>query len=176
MEKFQSIFQEFFIECEAKTIDIKQKVDATVKEVSELILCYGEDESTKPPDFFAMFYNFAKEFSNCYKNIILSEKVKKEQEEKKKLATEQNKNQQLKKSSTIMNNNKQVQQKKNIFQRQHTINQVNEKNLGNSERRPPRGHQRSPSQKNELRRKELELNMQQDESKHKHLKEGQHSF
>jgi hypothetical protein len=26
-----------------------------------------------------MFYNFAREFSNCYKNVLLSEKVKQDQ-------------------------------------------------------------------------------------------------
>ena len=42
----------------------------------ELIILFGEDESTKSTDFFAMFYNFAKDFSLSYKNILLNEKVK----------------------------------------------------------------------------------------------------
>lgn len=40
------------------------------------MLLFGEDEKTKPAEFFEMFYTFAKEFSNCYKNMLLSEKVK----------------------------------------------------------------------------------------------------
>ena len=41
-----------------------------------MIVLFGEDENTKSTEFFNMFYNFAKEFSNCYKNVLLSEKVK----------------------------------------------------------------------------------------------------
>jgi hypothetical protein len=58
----------------------------TIKDTSELIILFGEDDSVKSTEFFAMFYNFAREFSNAYKNILLGEKVKQEQEEKKRLA------------------------------------------------------------------------------------------
>lgn len=41
-----------------------------------MIILFGEDQATKPTDFFEMFYNFARDFSSCYKNVLLSEKVK----------------------------------------------------------------------------------------------------
>ena len=53
-------------------------MDQTEKDIIDLLALFGEDESTKPPEFFEMFFTFAKEFSNCYKNMLLSEKVKEE--------------------------------------------------------------------------------------------------
>jgi len=40
------------------------------KDVSELIILFGEDESCQPSDFFEMFYTFAREFSTCNENIM----------------------------------------------------------------------------------------------------------
>ncbi len=56
----------------------------TIKESNELVVLFGEDKATKPAEFFEMFHNFAREFSNCYKNIMITEKVKLEEEKKQK--------------------------------------------------------------------------------------------
>ena len=58
--------------------EMDEKVEKAVTDISDLIKLFGEDDSVKAPQFFSMFYNFAKEFSNCYNNIKLSEKVKEE--------------------------------------------------------------------------------------------------
>lgn len=60
------------------TIEIGKKVADLTKEVGDLIILFGEDESTKSTEFFQMFYNFAREFNIGYKNILLGEKVKQE--------------------------------------------------------------------------------------------------
>ena len=41
-----------------------------------MIILFGEDEGLKSTEFFEMFFNFARDFCNCYKNLLLSEKVK----------------------------------------------------------------------------------------------------
>eukprot|EP00347_Sterkiella_histriomuscorum_P017360 403349681 len=82
-QKFYSIFTSFLKEAEARFLEVSEQVTTIQKDIGELIILFGEDDSMKSTDFFMMFFNFAKDFCNCYKNMLLSEKVKQEQEEKK---------------------------------------------------------------------------------------------
>ena len=77
LQKFHSVFKDFLSDSEKKFADLSQKVTKIQKEISEVIVLFGEDEaSMKPTDFFALFFNFARDFSICYKNMLLHEKVK----------------------------------------------------------------------------------------------------
>ena len=82
-EKFYTIFTEFLREAEIKYEEMDKRVKDIIKEIGDLIVLFGEEESTKATDFFGLFYNFARDFCNCYKNVLLSEKIKQEQELKK---------------------------------------------------------------------------------------------
>lgn len=81
-QKFKSIFKEFMGDAEEKFSETSQRVTSIQKEIADLIILFGEDDSMKSTEFFEMFYNFASDFCRCYKNILLTEKVKAEQEEK----------------------------------------------------------------------------------------------
>lgn len=82
-EKFLTVFQSFALDTALKYADSTAAVLSLQKEIAELIVLFGEDESTKSTDFFELFFTFARDFSNCYKNLLLSEKVKQEQEARK---------------------------------------------------------------------------------------------
>ena len=72
------MFREFLDDTITKFSDVTIKVTAIQKDVLDTITLFGEDESTKSTDFFAMFYNFAREFCSAYKNLMLNEKVRAE--------------------------------------------------------------------------------------------------
>jgi hypothetical protein len=77
-EKFHRIFTDFLKEAEVKFKEMGKRVADVTKDTNDLIILFGEDENTKSTDFFALFFNFARDFCNCYKNMLLSEKVKQE--------------------------------------------------------------------------------------------------
>lgn len=77
-QKFYNIFTNFLKEAEVKFTEMSERVTNIQKDIGDLIILFGEDESMKSTEFFAMYFNFARDFCNCYKNILLNEKVKAE--------------------------------------------------------------------------------------------------
>jgi len=100
------VFNDFQEDASKKTKQASEQVDKVITEVKEVIILYGEDENTKPTEFFELFSNFNKEAINCYKHVQLQEKLKKEEEEKKKEGK-------LKQSKTMGKGG--AEGKKNIF-------------------------------------------------------------
>lgn len=80
LEKFSRTFTVFLKDAEEKQSEIGLRVKNIIKDIADLIILFGEDDSTKSTDFFAIFHSFAKDFTNCYKNLLLGEKIKEEKE------------------------------------------------------------------------------------------------
>ena len=66
---FLDVFGEFLKELELKVKYGQKEFEDNCKEISQLIVLFGESADTLPKDFFAMFYTFGKEVSDTYKKL-----------------------------------------------------------------------------------------------------------
>ena len=78
-EDFLAKFSEFLKELKAKVEYAKTELEELTKLVGELIKAYGMDPKDVPPkEFFEIFYNFQKEFTQTYKNLLQKQKAAEE--------------------------------------------------------------------------------------------------
>ncbi len=77
------MFSEFTEKTEVKYKESSGAVSAIQKDITDLIILFGEDESMKSTEFFELFHTFARDFSTSYKNLLTQEKARQELEARK---------------------------------------------------------------------------------------------
>jgi hypothetical protein len=79
LEIFIEVFAPFLKEVDTKMDHGESMLGETCSEITKLIIAYGEDpKNMEPKDFFAVFFQFHKDFSETYASHEQRQKAAKE--------------------------------------------------------------------------------------------------